>query len=346
VAFLCLRVFDHLERRFRAPVAWKQPLVGLGALTKPEKKRVALYCLVAILAVVCLFTGFFNDPLGMSKFWQAFKLWAKTGSGHTGHEKPIYYWLKLMARYEWYGLLALALFPLLFVYRFSREARFWGLFGFGLWLAYSLIPYKTPWCCLSFLWPLSLAIGFFTAEFKEKVLEKTDRVYIRGIGGYRLWRFGLMMVLLFSLSRTVRLNFYHYADPTEPYVYVQSTEDINTIMRLIETRVAQAPQDTNMRIEITTEESWPFPWLLGNYPHVRYGKFIAQDLGRIARADIIFFDNKDQAQLEPLLQKKYFKIPLHYRDAYQLGSAFLVADKFKTILPPSTPLSGPKGATF
>ncbi len=329
-----------------SPAVWKQPWLGWRLLSKSEQKRVGVYFLLSIFAVVCLFTGFFNDPLGMNKFWQAFQFWAKTGAGHTGHEKPVYYWMKLMARYEWPGLLGLATLPLLFIYRFSKEARFWGLLGFGLLLAYSLIPYKTPWCCLNFLWPLSLALGFFTAEFKDKVLATTGLVYLKRVGSYRSWRFALLMVLLLSLSRTVRLNFHNYADPSEPYVYVQSTEDINTIMHLIEARLSEAPQDQNMRIEIATEESWPFPWLLGHYPHVRYGKFIPQDKDRIAQADIIFFDNKDRAQLEPLLQKKYFLIPLHYRDAYQLGSAFLLASKFKNILPSSTPILGPEGASL
>ncbi len=73
-----------------------------------------------------------------------------------------------MARYEWPALLGLVL---CFAYIFPSDARlrYLAIYGCGVLLAYSLIPYKTPWCIISILWPFYFLFGAF-AQRSHKTL--------------------------------------------------------------------------------------------------------------------------------------------------------------------------------
>ena len=68
--------------------------------------------------------------------------------------------------HEWPALLGLVL---CFAYIFPSEARlrYLAIYGCGALLAYSLIPYKTPWCIVSILWPFYFLLGAFRNRSHE-----------------------------------------------------------------------------------------------------------------------------------------------------------------------------------
>jgi uncharacterized protein (TIGR03663 family) len=120
---------------------------------------------LAVLAIVFFYSGTFLDFAALGGLYETFAAWFHTGVAAAGHEKstynigPVnYYWVALMARYEWPALLGLALCSL---YLAPSEARlrYLAIYGCGVLLAYSLIPYKTPWCVVSILWPFYLILG-------------------------------------------------------------------------------------------------------------------------------------------------------------------------------------------
>src|SRR5437763_7270169 len=133
--------------------------------SKPASQKwnlidLAVVCLTGIGVIVFFYSGTFFHWNGLKDLFRTFHAWFETGSSGHGHEKPWYYWLELIARYEWpicAGLI-LSLFSLFFR---SLTLRFLAILGVGTFAAYSIIHYKTPWCIISIVWPLLFVFGAF-----------------------------------------------------------------------------------------------------------------------------------------------------------------------------------------
>ena len=60
----------------------------------------AVVAAVSVLLIVFFYSGTFFHWNGVKGIFQAYRAWFETGSQGHGHEKPIYYWLKLIGWYE------------------------------------------------------------------------------------------------------------------------------------------------------------------------------------------------------------------------------------------------------
>src|SRR2546421_5561236 len=111
-----------------------------------------------IALIVAFYCGFFFHWNGVKDLFLAWKPWFETGSQGHGHEKPWYYWLALICRYEWPTLIGLLV--CVFALRFKTVAlRYLSIYGVGTLIAYSIVKYKTPWCIISFIWPFLFTFG-------------------------------------------------------------------------------------------------------------------------------------------------------------------------------------------
>jgi uncharacterized protein (TIGR03663 family) len=87
------------------PALWlSHKIVPLKDFTLARQRwtKVDLLSVVAtgIALIVFFYSGtFFNWP-GLKGIYQTFATWFQTGTNGNGHEKPWYYWLELMGRYE------------------------------------------------------------------------------------------------------------------------------------------------------------------------------------------------------------------------------------------------------
>lgn len=289
---------------------------------------------LGFFAVIVLFSGLFMNMKGLGHMFSAFSFWTHTGTGATGHDKPFMYWLTLLSRYELPCLVALVLSPLIFLVGSIKE-RIVVLAGFGTWLAYSLIPYKTPWLIMNILWLLALTLG----------IGWNRRVEIARLPWLAFFKPALLIAILVAIvasSQTMwRLNFRDYTNSQEPYVYVQSTQSFKLVMDLIEKRVKDFPEDLNMQIRATVKDPWPLPWMLGIFPNLQWG--IAEN-ANLANADVILIDSGKDAALEARLLGKYWKLPFQMRDGYIAGHAYLSYDRFKDLVHPGTRMVGPGSA--
>ena len=104
---------------------------------------------------------------GIKGLVTAYTPWGKKAHEGEGHNKPFFYWLRLIWHNEpwvFLGLLAsvrYAFFPAVPDWR----ARLLAIYALGNMVAYSLIPYKTPWCVLAWAWPFFLVAGLGMSEF-------------------------------------------------------------------------------------------------------------------------------------------------------------------------------------
>jgi len=145
-------------------------------------------------------------------------------------------------------------------------ARFLAFYTLALILLYAAIPYKTPWCMLSF--------------FQGMIL-------LAGIGAWTMlrWMPGWLPKVLLCLLlapevahlgwQCYTLNFRFPADSRNPYVYAHTTTDTVKLADQVE-RLADASLDGHdMVIHVVTDENcWPLPWYLRQFKHVAYPRTV------------------------------------------------------------------------
>jgi hypothetical protein len=123
--------------------------------------------------------------------------------------------------------------------------------------AYSIIPYKTPWCIISIIWPFALLFGVGLEEIRKKL-------------PWFVGPFLAVIALTGSLLLCIRLNYFHYTDPKEPYVYVQTRKGIFKLTRPILGLAAQDPRRHDLSGAIMLESYYPLPWILGEFSKIGY----------------------------------------------------------------------------
>lgn len=275
----------------------------------------------ALLPVVFFYSGTFRDFGALAGLYETFGAWFQAGIAAGGHEKtscdiigPLnYYWIALMARYEWpalAGLLACARF----VFPSDARYRYLAIMGGGTLLAYSLIPYKTPWCIVSIIWP------FYPVFFG--VLEEW-----RARTGKSLVCFGLAALLLAgSLGISLRLNFKKFTDDAEAYVYVQTYEDIATFTDPILRLAKNDPRNYAMTGLILLESYYPLPWMLGDFSRIGYHR--EDSPPDDWNVDFIAVEADREVEVEKNLCSPFYKRRFHIRNAQDECTAYFSAAKF------------------
>ena len=265
-----------------------------------------------------LFSGFFFNLDGITDGFRSIAFWSQTGAEGTGHVKPFSYWLLLLLRYELPCIMALVCIPLLW---FRRSAALWqmSLVALGIVLAYSIIPYKTPWLIIGQILPLAFVFGFLVDTLGVLRAKNTPGAI------------PLIAVLLLAISLTisVRLNFRDYVNFTEPYVYVQTSLDVPVVKRMVDMVAEQAPQERNMNILFLDQNFWPLPWLFGEYPNVEFGKI---DSISSADQDVMTAEAGDEEKLEALLMDRYYRFPFLLRDSASTGSVYFRQSLFEPVV--------------
>jgi uncharacterized protein (TIGR03663 family) len=245
----------------------------------------AAYFLASAFVTVWLFlTSFLKNPKGLADSIHAFGTYISRAGEAGVHAEPWSYYLKTLL-YSRFGhgpvwseafIVALAVAGSIFAFASEpgkdghpRLVRFIFFFTVLAAAAYSLVPYKTPWNMLPFYLGLIL---------------------LAGNGAGMIWRAGKFLVIkvivlavmapgiLNLASQDYRANFVDYANPTNPYVYAQTSTDFLRLVRAVEGIAAVHPEHERMLIKVVAppEETWPLPWYLRRFERVGYWTDIAQ----------------------------------------------------------------------
>jgi uncharacterized protein (TIGR03663 family) len=288
LAAVTLRAVEWITPSSSLP--WAQP-----RWTFDDAARVAAVCGGMVLFI---YSGFLLDPPGLRGFAQAFINWTRTGLGDSGHDKPWYYWWQLLSQYEWPALLGLVASPFILLPGTNRFLRWVAIFGGGTLAAYSIIAYKTPWCLIAWAWPFYFVFGAAVVWMARHV----DRGVFGGITA---------LVLLLSFSKARSLSFVNYADETEPYVYVQTTNDIRLLLDPLRWQVERDPESLFHPGHILMTELFPLKWLLGDRPKVTFGG--PEDKLDTMDADWLLVDKAGTDRVEDQLKDLYFRTKVRVR---------------------------------
>lgn len=295
--------------------AWNKALPSRPILPSARQlwiaRDAAWAALVGTLAIVFFYSGNFMDFTILKGLHQTFDAWFDTGFKITGHEKSSYslwgseqlnyYWMMLLARYEWPALLG---FFACFRYVPPSDARlrYIAIYAGGVLLAYTLIPYKTPWCILSIVWPFFLLFGALAEEGSRR---------LGNMGKYLIA--GAAIPLLASFWLAVRLNFFLFDNPREPYVYVQTSREIRTLTDPLLVMAKREPIYHHISGLLLLDSSYPLPWIFGDFTRLGYLAASGQPAGRLDY-DLVVAEQKDTAKVESALEGPYFKRHFRLRD--------------------------------
>jgi uncharacterized protein (TIGR03663 family) len=287
---------------------------------------------LAVFVIVFFYSGTFLDFPALSGLYETFATWFQTGVAAAGHEKSTYqigplnyYWVALMARYEWPALLGFAL-CLCYVAPSEARLRYLAIYGCGVLLAYSLIPYKTPWCIVSILWPFYLILGSEIAARMPSAVGLAQAIP----------RLVLAITLAASTFLSIRLNFYRFTSQDEPYVYVQTFQEIETLTKPLLDMARKDSRYYHVHGHILLESYYPLPWMLGDFTQIGYYK--KDEPPERYEADFVVGEVSQMEKIESALRGEYYKRKFRLRDSQEECVAYFSKATFEEWFKGAPPL--------
>jgi hypothetical protein len=280
----------------------------------------AMVAFVGAAAIVLFYSGCFMNWQGITGLWKTFAAWAKTGTQGAGHEKPYYYWVKLIGIYEQPVALAILLSPLCLL--FKRTAlRYLAIYGVGTLVAYTLVKYKTPWCIISIVWPLLFVFGAMLTLVPEQFQRWT------------YWVAGAFLAV--SLALCVRLNYFRCTTEAEEYVYVQTYNDIwkltNPLLRLAKAN----PTYYQLVGHLIRTSTYPLPWMLGDFTKVGY--YENNNMPGKLDGDFLLVQQDKIEEVESKLHESYFTEPMTIRQYQDPSKIYFNTRVFSKLYPGRVP---------
>ena len=254
--------------------------------------------ITSVALILFFYTGTLLDWSSLPGLVLTFAKWMHTGTGGaSGHEKSWHYFLELIAHYEWPALLGLGAVAGLAIKNTGRFTRYLAIYGCGALTAYSIIAYKTPWCVIVLMWPFLFVFGIAV----HHLLDRLDR-----------WTVGALtaLVLGYSLAASWSLNFRHFTDEDEPYVYVQTLPDIHKLLDPLKALITRDQRNYFITGNVLTVDHHPLLWLLGDFPNIAIGA--PDDELTSWDAAFLLIDESESERAEEALTQNYFKetVPL------------------------------------
>ncbi len=257
IALPCTRIYLHLRNRGNngPPVPPEgQPRSG----TQSSRRNDYLLAAGLFIALGVLFySSFFTNPTGVIDSVRTFTYWTPTGqSGIYNREWSTYFsWLwQQEAPLLLFGGAGIMLAFLKARTGFPVFCAFWSV---GIFAAYSIVPYKTPWLALSLILPLIIMAGYAIGKAYQPGLRAAITIVAGG-------------AIAFSLYQAIDISFISFDNDTYAYVYAHTNRDFLSLVNEID-KIAEAnPAKKAIGIAVVSPEHWPLPWYLREYTRVGY----------------------------------------------------------------------------
>jgi len=305
--------------------------------------------LVGVTLIVFFYSGNFRYWRGLEGLYQTFLPWTKTAVDAAGHGKPDFdlfplvppfvahvpalgalanfklnwYWIRLLLDYEWFAVAGL-LFSFRFFLGGNPALRFLAIYGLGVLLAYSIVPYKTPWCIISIAWPF-LFLGAALLEFIAKQSNRLVAVLVA------------LPLFAHAAWKSYDLNFVRFDNAKERYVYVQTFREYRNFVDPILEKGAKNPESkTKLSGLVLLSSYFPIPWDLGEFPNIGYYNADSAWPQKLD-ADFIVVEEDKADKLEKGLKDRYFTKDFRLRDGMDESRAYFRYETFKDIFPNRKP---------
>src|SRR5438094_1196168 len=303
--------------------------------TKPAKQTwswidLAMVVIVGGFAVIFFYSGTFFNWSGVKGLYLAFKAWTETGAAGHGHEKAWDYWLKIMGptwelgRADFLGYelpMLVGLILCLFCQKFKNlSLRYLAIYGVGSFVAYSYVKYKTPWCVISFGWPLLFVFGGGILLVRPKHLRLVERT----IG----------VLLFIFLASSIWLNYFSCFSLDEPNSYVQTYNDMFKLTKPLLTLAKRDPSNYHLIGHLIRSSVYPLPWVLGDFDRVGYYE---GSMPPNLDGDFLLVQQDKIKDVESKLKGTYYTEMMTLRNYQDPSKIFFSANVFKDVFPGRKP---------
>jgi uncharacterized protein (TIGR03663 family) len=231
----------------------------------------AAFVLFAYIGIL-FFSSFFTYSEGIGKAFEAYNIWTKTGSRDHADNGLLAYFKWAMKIESPIVLLSAFGTAVAFYKARHRFAMFAGLWTLGLFLAYTIIPYKTPWLALSFLLPACLVAGYGINEIARAKNTAAKPVAL------------VLAIVAFAVLsyQTYEINFVRYDDDKMPYVYAHTRREFMGLVADIERYAAMGGKGPETVIDVVSPDYWPLVWYVKDYPKAAFhGRMVETAAGEI-----------------------------------------------------------------
>ena len=279
-------VAEVVEEEMDTPIVdssltWANFRNAFGALSD-SLLLIAASIVVFVYLTILFFSSFFTYFEGVKGAVDAYAIWTKTGSkDHTQNGTWAYLGWGLETEAPIYILSALG-GMIAFVKARHRFAMFASLWAFGLFAAYTLIPYKTPWLAISFLLPMCLAAGY---AINEMAISKNASLKIVAAL--------LSVIAAVTLAyQSYILNFVEYDDEDRAMIYAHTSREFHAMVDKIAYYAEKSGRGKEAKIEIVSPDYWPLVWYLRDYKQANFhGRLVDT-----SDAEVIVAKKNDQDQ--------------------------------------------------
>jgi predicted membrane-bound mannosyltransferase len=221
---------------------------------------IAAVATVFVYLFILFFSSFFTYADGINKAFEAYNIWTRTG-GKEHTQNGNFAYLKWGMKVESPILILSALGALISLLKAKhRLAMFTAFWAFGLFAAYTIIPYKTPWLALSFLLPMCIIAGYGINE-----LIRSKELNLR-VAGMVLAVMGTAVLAYQSYE----LNFVRYDDEEMAYVYAHTRRGFLDLIKKINYYADKSGKGSDATIEIVSPDYWPMTWYVNKYSHANF----------------------------------------------------------------------------
>ncbi|MFA6242714.1 MAG: flippase activity-associated protein Agl23, partial [Candidatus Hydrogenedentales bacterium] len=280
----CVLAFASMAGATACTFAWARlrddRILALRRHVRPWPIAAAL--LAAVAVSVLFYSSFFTHWRGVLDSLLTYSNYVQKADGSPIHDKPWYYYLKLLAFTHngagpWWSeglILALAAYGVVVALarpKGNRLVQFLAFYTMLLTAAYSLIAYKTPWCAINFLQPMILLAGYGAVAL---VVSLRSRRRLQAVA-----------VLLLAVAtchlgvQTFRANGDYCADPRNPYVYAHTSTALIRLTDRVEDIAKVSPEGRGLLVRVIAPDGdyWPLPWYLRKFSKVGYWPNVPDD---------------------------------------------------------------------
>ncbi len=283
--------------------------------------------LTGVAVIIFFYSGAFLNWPGVTGLYKTFDAWFKTGSQGAGHEKAWWYWLMLIARYEQPVLLGLVLCAFCQFFK-HLGLRYLAIYGVGTLIAYSIVKYKTPWCIISIIWPLLFIFGAVIVLVPTSLRRAISAV--------------VAVLLAASLGLSVSLNYFRCTTETEPYVYVQTYNDVWKLTKPLLRLAKSNPTYYQLIGHLIRTSTYPLPWMLGDFTKVGY--YEHDNMPEKVDGDFLLVQEDKIQEVEAKLHETYYTEPMTIRQYQDPSKLYFNAKVFYKLFPGRVPEFSGKAA--
>lgn len=255
-----------------------------------------------LVAVLVLFSSFFTNAKGPLDAVRTYLPWLHRAGGASPHIHPWNFYFERLVWFHprrgpvWSEALIFALALIGIVAAFFRNRvlegnrrfiRFIVFYTGILTILYCAIGYKTPWCLLNFWQGMILLAGVGTVAL---------------VHWLRKWPLQIVASLLLLAAggqlaaQAWRASVDYAGDQRNPYVYAQTSLDVDNLVTRLNGLAAVSPQKDQMVIKVMAPENdyGPLPWYLRNFEQVGWYSEMPSD----PYASVMIISRKFNAALD------------------------------------------------